>query len=364
MMNKNFLWSLHYLRGIASITVVLYHLKSWLPNDSVLFSMLRYCSFGVDLFFILSGFVIVHATRKDRGKASFAIKRIFRIWPPFVFACLAYFFLVDSSSGLKSLIKSLILIHLNYNVSAPEFGYNLLVVAWTLTYEVAFYSIFLTALAINHKWRVFICSSFIIISVFSLQIFSNGHVGFHGDDGPNYFAANSFEGIVKVFGNSMLLEFLAGMLIASIYYRIPDSIFLRARNVAPVSLFLCLIFFFPFLVNGYYRGLGIDAYGAWSILFIILLIIIERSRGVIESNVLIFLGNISYSLYLCHIVVNDLIKKISPPFLDHISSQYANSLVNFSFSVSLSIFIAYMMFVFIERPSIKAARVLIKKMGF
>ena len=80
--------SLQYLRGIAALLVVLYHYRGELNSiyaqkglGDLLFSN---GYIGVDLFFMVSGFVIMLSTEKDKSSLSFAIKRIFRIYPVYI----------------------------------------------------------------------------------------------------------------------------------------------------------------------------------------------------------------------------------------------------------------------------------------
>ncbi len=84
----NMILSLQYLRGIAALLVVLYHYRGELNSiyaqkglGDLLFSN---GYIGVDLFFMVSGFVIMLSTEKDKSSLSFAIKRIFRIYPVYI----------------------------------------------------------------------------------------------------------------------------------------------------------------------------------------------------------------------------------------------------------------------------------------
>ncbi|MFW5387222.1 acyltransferase family protein, partial [Yersinia sp. 2542 StPb PI] len=90
--------SVHQLRGIASLFVVFVHLK-FLINDTyaqknlgdMLFSS---GYFGVDLFFMISGFVIVYSTKNDNSIFSFSVKRLFKIYPVYIF-CVALFVVIN-----------------------------------------------------------------------------------------------------------------------------------------------------------------------------------------------------------------------------------------------------------------------------
>jgi peptidoglycan/LPS O-acetylase OafA/YrhL len=67
-------------------------------------------------------------------------------------------------------------IPLNFDAPAPFFGYNFLYPAWTLTYELLFYSIFVIAICFSHAKRGLIASAAILFLVVTLQLISNKNV--------------------------------------------------------------------------------------------------------------------------------------------------------------------------------------------
>jgi peptidoglycan/LPS O-acetylase OafA/YrhL len=84
------------IRGIAILLVMICHSGMWLP-DSTLLHVLRQGKMGVDLFFVLSGFLITRILLDARGQAharrNFYIRRGLRIWPLY-FAYLTLAFVV------------------------------------------------------------------------------------------------------------------------------------------------------------------------------------------------------------------------------------------------------------------------------
>ena len=85
------------LRGIAALWVVLYHGSRFIsPYGTGLGDLLfgPAGSMGVVLFFILSGFIMVHTTRNLQGglwdALDFLIKRFARIWPVYAVVTLCY----------------------------------------------------------------------------------------------------------------------------------------------------------------------------------------------------------------------------------------------------------------------------------
>jgi len=63
--------SLQVLRGVAALAVVVFHLRGveikYLPGEAILDGIGRYADAGVDLFFVLSGFVMTTLTAGREG---------------------------------------------------------------------------------------------------------------------------------------------------------------------------------------------------------------------------------------------------------------------------------------------------------
>ena len=86
------LWSLTGIRGVVAIWVVIFHFGQGVPGFSIMPGLYSYALVlngfrGVDLFFILSGFIMMHVHAKDfervdiEGFRRFALLRLFRIYP-------------------------------------------------------------------------------------------------------------------------------------------------------------------------------------------------------------------------------------------------------------------------------------------
>ncbi|WP_207481627.1 acyltransferase family protein [Arenibaculum pallidiluteum] len=140
--------SLEVLRGLAAALVVVYHAGRMMAGQGgavPLGGVFEPGHSGVDLFFVLSGFVIVYAHWQDRGRpyalGRYAWRRLSRIYPPYWAAMavmLALFVASPSASGRETqplvVLGSLLLY--------PVPGGLVLDVAWTLVHEVTFYGLF------------------------------------------------------------------------------------------------------------------------------------------------------------------------------------------------------------------------------
>lgn len=128
------LWSLEALRGVAAWMVVYAH---YAPFANIDIPLLRFAYTGVDLFFVLSGFVFApYLLGRKLVPTEFAIRRAFRIYPAYLAALVLYLGL-KLASGLPApyFAEHLVFAHLQSREMA--FFYN--PAFWSLPAEVEFY---------------------------------------------------------------------------------------------------------------------------------------------------------------------------------------------------------------------------------
>ncbi|EOV9219029.1 acyltransferase [Proteus mirabilis] len=357
-MKNGTIYSIQYIRGIAALLVVFFHFRSNLngvyAQENLGNLLFRWGEVGVDAFFLISGFIICYATRTDKSKISFLLKRFFRIYPVYILF-IVIFMAISLSVGRRisheDIINAIFILPANYDKGSPFFGYSFLSVAWSLFYEIMFYLLFLLSMAISHKYRVYICSIVIISFTVLLQLYFNGEFSISARGGIK----ESNLGIINIASSSMMLIFIAGMLLYEVMRNFGDKI---ANNVNCKLLFyISLITFTYCYFTGFNSWHGIDR----SILFIfplifslILLEINNDERK--EIKWLSFLGDISYSLYLCHLIVALFYRSYGGSFYAS-SSGFSRLLL----LVGTSIVIAYIAHKYIEKPSIKLCRKILSK---
>lgn len=362
--SKNEIQSIAFLRGIACLFVALYHLKSSAPQDSIFYNLFRFGSFGVDLFFMISGFVIVIATTRDNRVDSFLIKRLFRIYPPLIVAVLFQTYFNNKSLSFSDFISAIIPLHNDYNEKAPDFGFSFLIVAWSITFELAFYLMFMISMWISHRYRAVVCSIIIILSVAGSQAFFNGSVNFMyawaSPSIPEEYGGMQF---MRVFGCSIMLEFIVGMALAYAYshVRIIDC----ARNRKALVLFAVAsaMYVIPSYLGGYNRGIGLAGYGVWSVLILLTALWAEKINAVTWNKQMLFIGAISYSLYLFHIPVHEVIKSLNPSGFDQIKNIEIRAACVMLFELTAAILVSYISYLFIEKPSVNLARSILSYTG-
>ncbi|WNI62699.1 acyltransferase [Enterobacter asburiae] len=358
--SKTEIQSIAFLRGVACLFVALYHLKSSAPNDSIFYNLFKFGSFGVDLFFMISGFVIVIATMRDSKADSFLIKRLFRIYPPLIAAIVFQIYFNNKEISISEFFSAILPLHNDYTAKAPDFGFSFLIVAWSITFELAFYFVFLISMSISHCCRILICSFIILLIVIGSQTFFNDDVNLmHAWAAPSVPGDYSYLNFLRVFGCSIMLEFIVGMVLAYAYTNIRVENNVRNKKVLALFAALSAMYIIPSYLGGYNRGIGLAGYGLWSVLILTGCLIAEKMELVRWNTKMMFIGTVSYSLYLFHIPVHELIKSLNPSSFGEIKNAEIRAVCVMLFELSASVLVAYISYVLIEKPSVKAARVII-----
>lgn len=349
-MNK--VYSIHYLRGIAALIVVGFHARSFLNNiypiPSLGDSLFLSGASGVDIFFIISGFIIALSTKNKQQSTAidFISKRFFRVYPVFAIM-LIFFYFVYPGITEKNLLKSLLLIHQSYGLEGPFFGYNALMPAWTLTYEVYFYTVFLASLCISHRFRTIIASIILLVPMVCLQLYFNGNIDLYGSASASIPNSSLPYGLIKLISSPMLLEFVYGMML---YHSMN---FLKKIPHVSIFSFSCVAFFICSYFAMFRFFYGPVNFGLWAIILVMGVLSYELQNGVKEYKILNFFGNISYSLYLVHGIVFTLLSLYENDIPIYNSGNGVNRLL---FSVSICIVISYFVHIYIEKPFIKLGR--------
>jgi peptidoglycan/LPS O-acetylase OafA/YrhL len=137
---------LYGLRGLAALAVTLFHLA---PNVSVpsAFSFVQnYFGLGVQLFFVLSGFSLMHSTRGrvgcDGWLGDYLLKRLFRIAPAF-YVMIVFFLLFNAVVWRLTPDVPAVLLNLAFVFNLlPGLHESIVWAGWTVGVEMIFYVVF------------------------------------------------------------------------------------------------------------------------------------------------------------------------------------------------------------------------------
>ncbi len=339
------------------MSVVLYHYRWYLnsynqvniPNlGNILFNGF---AFGVDLFFVISGFVIILSTEKNFGlyknSLFFVLKRVFRIYPILIFFVLIS--IAIKTPGLILSIKSIIPVHLDYTSGAPFFGYNILIVAWTLTYEIFFYFIFLISMAINHKYRGVICCVLILSMFLLVQYYFSGEITLNAYKSQNIDLPVYFSAPLSLISSPMILEFCLGIIAYQIYKITINNNILKLDITKHMLAYAIFLLSTILITHSVFSGHGVLKWGVISFLLVVLITMYEENVKIKYIPSLYFLGNISYSIYMSHIPLIVLINIIN----SHLGLKGFPLIVS---SVLIVIIISSITYYLIEMPAVRICR--------
>lgn len=351
------------LRGLAALFVFFGHFLGMQANSS-LYSNYLVTPLGilfngnasVILFFVLSGFVLslpfVNGN-KPLKLSTFYIKRIFRIYPAFIvailLALLLKYYVFDktgmapfsvwirsfwmwewSHQTLTEVLKTLLL-------AGPKFDTHLIdPPIWSLVIEMKMSIVLPVLILIVSRNSV----GLNIALLFILALLT--------------YQRDSWE----------LSIFYMGVLLARYHLYFVGVVSKWSATIIVVSLlFVVVLFNNNYEFAGYFEGLSLaNKYIASNYLIavsscIIMVIILARKSltNIFEQSIFIFLGNISYGFYLIHL-----------PLIIVFGSVFSNRFTwspayIFTSTLIASIVIAYVLFIWIEKPFQKLAVWLISK---
>jgi len=281
--------SIQLLRGIAALMVVLSHSVAntqYLPEENIVRKLCAWGWSGVEIFFIISGFIIPYSMYKNKYKiaefGSLMIRRIVRIEPPYIISIII-FLILNYFIFFTPLYKGVppgtvidwgnVLGHIGY-INAFTGKKWLSPVYWTLAIEFEYY-IFIGVLfpLIIHKHNIIrhlTNVALILLAAISMTIYAQPE------------QAPLFNGHLFTFLPYFLMGIALFMFRCNIIAR-TEFLILIAANLAT-----CIIF-------DKVNGVMLAAISALS------LIAIHYIKSVPKA--FIFLGTISYSLYLTHSLV-------------------------------------------------------------
>lgn len=328
------LYSIQYLRAAAAILVVIYHATVALNLQDASIPTFELGRLGVDIFFVISGFIMWQTTAAGQMKPPrFLYKRLARIVPLYWLVTLTMFAMPSISGTIAGatqqhvdhLIASLFFIPYPYPAEPAHF-LPVYVPGWSVNYEMLFYALFAASLFISNPGTrlVAMLSTLVGLVVAGAVI-----------DGP---------ALLAWFTSPLLLEFAAGVLVGA-WHNSASGQKLRVASLAAATAVLVST-----LVP-----VGFLGQMAGAALIVIIAVALEQQRLVPPNSALKFLGDASYSLYLTHLFAIGVVS-VAWNYLALWTSQFGQ-LMFMTVAVAASIVLASLVHVLIEKPLLASASV-------
>jgi len=331
------LYNIQLLRFIASFMIVMTHIilfgnKKYELGLPVLFTVEEVFKMGVDIFFVISGFIMVHTTyNKKVNVKDFLYKRCIRIYPVYWLICLSLLpvltfkpeWINAGSAVPPSFWHSWFLV--------PSEGAPLLMVAWTLEFEMFFYLIFALFLPLGTKKQIVL-----ITSIFTITSIIGQFIKYEDITNP----------ILTLITSNLLLEFVAGMWLGFLYPKLRAS---KTTAYFLMGVAIILTLTMPFIdIDIRTITLGIPA-----VFITASFLYFEKINKKPLPQFSLWGGDISYALYLIHIPIITVVAR---------SWQFSGldkvipSAVMLCIAIITSLISSTILFYVIEKPLTKALR--------
>ncbi len=357
MLNKNKIFFLESLRGIAAICVALFHFQggSFITENP----FIRNAWLMVDFFFVLSGFVIAYnyqdQLKSVRDCYIFQIKRFLRLYPLHLFMLFTFliiefgkyflgiYFGIQSNveafsiNNHSSFMLNLLLLHNIFDGTLTWNGPS-----WSISSEFYTYILFalLTLYFYKNRYLYFAITTLIILTAFMMLYFSD------------------------MTANNGFLRCIYSFFLGVCVYHLS-----KFFNFRCPSFMVYVILFFTFISICFSEGekiIGINIF--IPILFGILILSLNSSpddillKRFLNNKYLIRLGTISYGIYMIHMAVWwGIIQSLRfiflfPTITDErgmvevlIEGQFLSSSITI-FGISVIIFLAHLSYERLEKP--------------
>ena len=278
------------LRGIAALMVVFFHFTMNKPEADLGFNL---GITGVDLFFIISGFVIYMSINNVSTAKEFVINRFTRLFPTYwtcvtitfigqIMLKLAYNVITIEQINFDQYLPNMTMLQYYFKIPDLDGPY------WTMIIELLFYFLILVIYIFKlHKHLILLVFSFLFLILSYEIVLSNHHSAL-------------FKAINLWFPLIIHLPlFLSGML----FYKIKMSTDRNSVLVNYVFIVFCFVTQLLLLDNTdrWQPFISLNKYVLMlTIYYTLFILFVKNKLGFIVYPITLFLGKISFALYLIH----------------------------------------------------------------
>lgn len=341
------------LRGIAIIMVVLHHSHPYFAGitnyklPAFFDAILQNGDKGVTLFFLMSAFTLCLSLDKKKDTETrpirnYFLRRVFRIVPLYYFAIILILLAGINSPSGSSILANVLFIHglnpLWINSTIPG--------GWSVGIEVLFYLVFpffffrikSVYSAVNVTLICMLIAK-VVTSIMSTHPLITDHV---------LWGVFTYENII-----SQLPVFLIGICLFQLSN--PKNKESGQSSLNKTYLFIAALIIFHLLGGNVFKE-----HYLFAIAFAFLAFGLSHYPTVLLVNrATIWIGKLSYSIYLVHLLVANLMVKYH--FTHFSSNASLEVLIRFAIIMSISVFISWITYTLIEKPFMALGKRVIKK---
>lgn len=322
--NDKYFSSIDLIRAFAALSVLIYHvivLKEVQYNIPIL-NWFKFGWIGVDIFLVLSGFVVTLSGIKliqkspDDFKITFLTRRILRIFPLYAITCIAYILFIEPELIIRNDFFRQVYTHLffTHNTSLDTHG-SINGVTWSIALEMQFY-LFMLFLPRYTKRPIV----FFLVCVSAAWLWKLGCFILTPQSVPN-------SGFILFFKTTQLPgsldEFAIGFFTAYFYLYYKDILYRYKYwllSLAILLVYVCTILFTNYAGYWVYPGMVVffkPLIGLMTALVIITAINFEAFFSGAYLKPFKYFGKISYGIYLWHLIVIKAVNKLEISKLDY-----------------------------------------------
>lgn len=281
------LQGIQYLRAIAALAVVLFHAAERSEMNFAIGAA------GVDVFFVISGFImVVISHRRPQTPGAFLKDRFLRIAP--VYWIVTSVMILGAAAGLfPNLVLDPLHVlgsYLFLPIASPNGGalWPVLVQGWTLNYEMFFYVSFAAALVFPERFRLPLLSLAFAGLVLAAMLTRSSDVW------------------ASFYGAPLILEFLVGVCLGRAWLKgLTPGAETGFGLIVAATLALATIFILNL------------PFGAWicgplALASVIGILSLEKEEALPNLPLLSYLGDASFSIYLWHTLAISVVVKFLP----------------------------------------------------